>query len=118
VALPERFLTETVIWRQPGSRTDARDQTIPSWSPEDVTDTEITAWIQPSGDPGRASEPITTKRDALIHQFILATNELGISGRDRIVWNGATYTVDGHPGRVPTPRGPDHAEMTIRRVEG
>jgi hypothetical protein len=56
-------------------------------------------------------------------RWLLMTNELDIDTNDRIEWpdhpaGTVIFAVDGPPEPVSTPRGRDHAEVTLRVVEG
>lgn len=41
-----------------------------------------------------------------------------ITASSRVVYDGATFEVDGQPNRARTPRGPHHVEASLRLVEG
>jgi hypothetical protein len=110
--IPPHLLSQTVTWQQAGTATDARGDTVLSWtSPTTAT---VAAWIERQG--GTESDDET--RNVRVTTATLITNETGIGARDRVVWEGQTWTVEGKPRIVPTPLGNHHLEVTIQLVEG
>jgi head-tail adaptor len=110
--IPLNLLTQTVTWQKAGSTTDARGDTVLSWA--SPTSSTITAWIERQG--GTESDDET--RNVRVTSALLITNETGIGARDRIVWAGQIWTVEGKPRIVPTPLGNHHLEVGIQLVEG
>lgn len=61
----------------------------------------------------------------LDHRVEVSTNtalvvaaDAGITAYDRVEIDGETFTVDGEPHIAWTPRGPHHAEISLKRVAG
>lgn len=109
--IPATLLPHVVIWVRPGTRSDGYGQPTVDWT--DTTTTEVRGYMQPV-----SQREITDGRAAQIGDWLLLTNELEITGADRITWGGDTFEVIGPPARWDSPRGPHHAELLLRRVVG
>lgn len=110
--VPAHLLSQTVTWQVAGTTTDSRGDTVLSWT--SPTTSTVSAWVERQG----ASETDDEERNLRVTTALLITNETGIGARDRIVWDGQTWTVEGKPRIVPTPAGNHHLEATIQLAEG
>jgi hypothetical protein len=110
MAVPLRLLPLTVTWQTVGETTDTRGNTIKTWDPPG-SETEIRAYIERS-----ETRELTDRGDAIVTRWLLVTNELGIDGYDRVVWDDLTFEVDGHPWKVQTPTGTHHLEAHLRSL--
>jgi len=96
---------------RPGSRTDSHGNTLADWTT--ATSLTFAGWVEQQ----QATED-DEHRDALTTGLRLITNELDLTGYDRIAWNGDTYDIDGPPAAVATPAGTHHLEVRLVHTEG
>ena len=109
-AIPVSLLIHTVTWIVPSTSTDTYGNTVRTYG----SGTSITGRMQQD----TAAEPLADGRDPLERRWTLFTNQAGISGYDRIVFDGITFEVEGPP--APTYGAADfhHAEVGLRVVNG
>jgi len=109
-AIPASLLIHTVTWIVPSTSTDTYGNTVRTYG----SGTSITGRMQQD----TAAEPLADGRDPLERRWTLFTNQAGISGYDRIVFDGITFEVEGPP--APTYGASDfhHAEVGLRVVDG
>lgn len=112
--IPPRLLPHEVVKVSPGSGVDGYGEAAADWSDGAVTRVPIRAFVQPAGE----REVGTDGRDAQISDWLMFTNDLTIDGGDRIEWEARTLEVVGPAGIQSTPRGPSHAEVLLREVQG
>jgi head-tail adaptor len=110
--VPSHLLSQTVTWQVAGTTTDSRGDTVLSWT--SPTTAPVRAWIERQG----STESDNAERNVRVTTALMITNETGIGARDRIVWDGQTWTVEGKPRVVPTPTGAHHLEAVIELAEG
>lgn len=111
--IPDRLLTQTVTWVQPGRRTDTWGNAGQvDW--DTATRTDITCWLTQTS----ATETVSGDRDVSVGQWELATNELSIGAIDRIEVGGVTYEVTGTPNVAARPSGPSHLVVQLTRTDG
>jgi hypothetical protein len=84
------------------------------WS--NPTTTTTTGWLGPVS----SSEPVERGRDQLVTttDVLMLEPTEAVDVIDRIIVDGITYEVNGHPVRARTPRGVHHLEVPLRAVEG
>jgi hypothetical protein len=99
---------------QPATTTNRWNDATPDYGAA-ATRRTIRGYIeQPS-----STEPITDDRAPLIGAGKLLTNDLAVSGVDRIEDGPATYEITGPPWPVDQPgHGPHHLEAQLQKVEG
>jgi len=115
--LPSHLLTEAVTRVRPVASTDSYGTTWDYGTA--AARAPLTGWLQQD----QRTEVFTEGRDVMSQRWLLMTNELDIDANDRIEWpdhpaGTVIFAVDGPPEPVSTPRGRDHAEVTLRVVEG
>lgn len=111
--IPERLLPIDVSWVQPGTTSDSYGNTVPDWSDDAVTATDLRVMIEQ-----RTTVEQRDGRDVTVTTLLLFTNELAVAAIDRFVWADRTYEIDGEPAVVYTPAGPHHTELALQIVEG
>lgn len=113
-AIPASLLIHTAAWIQPSVSTDTYGNQTRNYEVGPATSTTITGRMQQ--DTG--AEPLADGRDPLERRWTFFTNQAGISGYDRIIFDGITFEVEGPP--APTYGAADfhHAEVALRVVSG
>lgn len=109
-AIPSALLIHTVTWIVPTTSTDAHGNTVRTYG----SGTSITGRMQQD----RGTEPLSDGRDPLERRWTLFTNQTGISGYDRIVFDGMTFEVEGPPAPAYGASAFHHAEVGLRLVDG
>ena len=109
--LPPRALPMEVTWMEPGTSEDAYGNDVDDFAAG--TSRLIRAWIQQD-----ESTEQRDGRDTVTSRWLILTNELDLTAKARIIWNGATYVVDGQPEVMFTPQGAHHLEAHLLRVDG
>jgi hypothetical protein len=75
----------------------------------------VYGWVSQTG----AEEPQSDGRDPLDTSLVLFLPEgTVITGRDRVILDDVTYTVEGSPHRAWRPSGEHHVEVRLREVAG
>lgn len=110
MGLPESLLIHSVTWIAPTVTTDAYGNEKRTYG----SGTAISGRMQQD----HATEPLSDGRDPLVGRWTLFTNEDGISGFDRIVYDGVTFEVDGPVTPSSDGAGFHHAEVLLRQVTG
>lgn len=113
-ALPTVLLIHTVTWIVPSTSTDVYGNTVRSYTAPAATSTSITGRMEQNA----GTEPLVEGRDPLERRWTLFTNQAGISGYDRIVFDGLTFEVEGPPSPAYGAGAFHHAEVGLRRVDG
>lgn len=112
MSVPLSLLPQRVTWVVPATTTDPYGNAVPDWA--DTTDTDdVPAWIEQ-----RDTVEQRDGRDTFVTQWLFIANELGISGRDRIVWGARTFEIDGEVSLEYTPAAGHHVEARLLLVEG
>lgn len=111
MTIPAHLLPITVSWVRPGTTTNGYGDTVPDY--DNATTSSLPVMIEQ-----RRTVEEQDGRDATVTTLVLFTNELAVGAVDRFVWAGATFEADGEPWVVHSPAGPQHSEVTIKRVEG
>lgn len=115
--IPGRLLIHTLTVITPGSSTDRYGTPSESWAAGDVTTRTIVGYVQPPNRTAAGGELLQAGRDAITYDQLVYTNS-AVSGRERVVWEGVTYEVDGDPDVWNKPNGPGHVEVRLRAVGG
>jgi len=114
------FYTESGVRQRATTSTDARNNTVLSWSnPSTLTITGVR--LQPIGERGsRASSEIRPGfTGQIISHLLLAPPGSDILADDRWVQDGITYEVDGDGLNQPSPSGvASHMRVYLKQVKG
>lgn len=79
-----------------------------------VTETVVNGWVSRMS---QSEDP--TRREAQVSEWVAYFPAgTSIHGGDRVVWQDATFEVDGPPFHAWTPRGEHHIEAPLRAVDG
>lgn len=111
MGIPTRYLPTPVTWIEPTTATDAYGNEV------NVYDDGAGVALRVKIDALQTVE-FVDGRDTFVTRWRMFTNEPGITGRARILWDGNHYEVDGEPDAPQTPAGFHHLEVTLRRAEG
>ena len=108
------FYTQSGVRQRATTSTDARNDTVLSWSaPSELAISGVRLQPLKSDEirPGFSGEIVTHR--------LLADFRVDILFRDRWVQDGVTYEVDGSPRQQHSPTGvASHAEIFLRVVNG
>ncbi len=113
--IPARGLPHTVTVLTPGRVANRYGNEAPDWTA--ATSRTIAAYVQTPGRSSGGSENFDL-RDALIGDRQMYTNDMAVTGYDRVIFNGITFEVLGPAGQWDNPAGPHHSEIRLRYVEG
>lgn len=113
--IPAHLLPLQVEWAEPGDTTDSKNNTVDDWTVPDAGWPTIAAYIE---QQVQNVAELRDGRDTLVSTWLFITNELGVTARARIIWDGRTFELDGEPWKPITPAGPHHLEARLRLVEG
>jgi hypothetical protein len=102
--------TLTVI--TPTIATDRYSNETLSYDVPPATSRTIGGFMQPN-----VSTENTVDRSAVTYAYVVYTND-SLDARDRVIWEGHTFEVDGPPRRWDTPAGAHHYETYLRVTEG
>ena len=117
--IPGRLQLQTLIRIRPAAST--ADPYGTTWDyGSAAAHSTISGWL----DFPSSSETFSDGRDILEQRPLLITNTTDIDANDRIQWAGhpdgqtRIFAVNGPPQVKYTPRGPNHLEAELRKVEG
>jgi hypothetical protein len=97
--------------------TDRYGNEVRDWNAATVT-ADVPAWIEPAAQATASTED-TNDRDRLTAQWLLIVAAgTDLTGLDRVVYNGATFEVDGPPRTARNLRGSHHIEARLKVVTG
>lgn len=113
-AIPSALLIHAVAWIVPTSTTDGHGNTKRDYTVPPATSTSISGRMQQD----QGNEPLSDGREPLERRWTLFTNQAGIGGYDRIVFDGMTFEVEGPPAPAYGAAGFHHAEVKLRQVAG
>lgn len=106
------LLVHDVTILTPSTDTDRYNDAVKDWG--DATETGVKGWVSQ-----RTQTEDHDQREAQVSGWILYLHpDASITGKDRIVWEGITFEVDGPPNPAWTPRGEHHLEVPLRVVTG
>lgn len=108
IALPHR-----VTWQEPTTAEDRYSNAVDTFTEPARGWPVIDAWIQQQSTTEQRDA-----RDTVSSTWTLLTNELDVTAKARIGWEGMTFQVDGDPHVVSNRRGPHHLEARLLRVVG
>jgi hypothetical protein len=75
----------------------------------------VMGWVSQTA----AEEPQSDLRDPLVTSLVLfLPPDTAITGRDRVILDDVTYTVEGTPHRAWRPSGEHHLEVRLQEVTG
>lgn len=112
--IPAEYLTDTLDVVTPATATDRYGNERYDWAT--ATTRSITARFEQQ----TSTEPTGDTRAALVGGWRLITNDLTVTGRDRLTYGSpaVTFEVVGPPQIQRTPDGVHHLEATARQVTG
>lgn len=113
-AVPAALLIHTVAWIVPASTTDGHGNVVRNYTVPPAASTSIAGRMQQD----QGDEPLSEGREPLERRWTLFTNQSGIGGYDRIVFDGMTFEVDGPPAPAYGGTAFHHAEVKLRQVAG
>lgn len=104
-----------VTIQRPTYTTDDYGNRVADWTTPDATDT--TGWLTQLELQTLSGEN-QDRRDTLKSSWRLHLRPTEqIDGFDRVVADGRTFEVEGHPLTARTPAGPHHLEVELRLIE-
>lgn len=109
--LTERLLVHRVTVGQRGTATDEYGNTTRSGTTTETAN--VPAWMYQQSAP----EQRDSSADRVVGRWRVITNSSLMSAADYVAWNGVTFEVVSGVERVSTPRGVDHYEADLRRVQ-
>lgn len=109
------FMTQSIVRKRAGTKTDSRGSTIPDWTKTtDVTVTGCT--IQPASTSLSMDGRVLGISEGLT---VYVPASADIQAGDRIVANGETYVINGEPRRWPSATGGlDNIQLNLQRWSG
>lgn len=79
-----------------------------------ATESTVKGWVAQ-----QSRSEVTDGREAQVSGWVLYLDpDATVTGRDRVVWEGTTFEVDGPPNPAWSPRGLHHYEVPLRVVAG
>jgi hypothetical protein len=113
--IPENRLVHSVVRVRPVVSTDTYGSTVYDYGVA-AARTSMNAYLTQSS----GTEPLSDGRAPLVGAWRMLTNDLDVTGRDRIEWNSKVFEVDGDPKPSYTTWSsvPHHLETTLRIISG
>lgn len=109
--LPDRLLPHSVVIQTPGYTTDRYGNTVQDWSAP--TETTARARIEMLPSDAVALREVTAGRDDAVSTWRIYTNT-AINLRQRVVWDGQEFDVDGEVAPVYGASTLHHYEALLR----
>jgi len=108
------FYTDTVTRQRASLVDDGYGNLTPSWVAPATSSIAGCRW-----QPVSSEEVLGNRDGSEIVARLLAPSDADIASRDRVVFGGVTFEVDGEPLRHRSPSGvAAHAEVLLRRFDG
>lgn len=105
------FDRDTITRLRAGETTD-HGNVVPDWgAPDSLTITGCDV------QPGASQEDLANRDGVLIRWTVYGPYDADVNARDRVVWDGATYEVDGNPARWQG-LGLDHTVILLKDWDG
>lgn len=106
------LLVHDVTVLTPAAEADRYGGTVKRW--DTATSSTVKGWVSQQS----RSENLDG-REAQVSGWVLFLHpDATITGKDRVVWEGITFEVDGPPNPASSPRGLHHYEVPLRVVDG
>lgn len=106
------LLVHDVTILTPGTQADRYGGTDKRW--DNAEEATVKGWVAQ-----QSRSEVTDGREAQVSGWVLYLDpDATVTGKDRIVWEGITFEVDGPPNPAWTPRGLHHYEVPLRAVTG
>lgn len=122
MTISARMLPHTITIITPVEVPAAYNNVALSYRTEDgATTRTAAAYVRPLGGTQGASAPeVTTDRDAVMTAWQAHTNDLNVTATERVIYDGATFEIDGLPNAWRSKPGgqPGHTKLQMRRVDG
>jgi len=115
VNIPENRLVHVVVRVRPATSVSTYGDTVYDYGVA-AARKDMNAYLTQSS----GTEPLSDGRAPLVGAWRMLTNDLDVTGRDRIEWNGKVFEVDGDPKPSYTTWStvPHHLETTLRIIAG
>ena len=112
--IPDHMLPHTVQRIRPATSTNAYGDEELTYTVPPASSKDMRAWVQQE----RPQEIIEDGRHADVREWTLIVNDSDVMSKDRIVFGGLVFEVDGPPEDLYTPAGYHHTEAALKLVEG